>query len=154
MIALDVKIGGNKKGSVKLGRFSRQLKPNLKRGVDRATLILETEIKLNLGKGGSFRKLKGEQWVRNPGPNLRIGDGTLRSSWKHTPAKQVHPPPLCDVKVAGSIYTPPTDPHTLAFRLVAISSLFPKVHIQKYRLETVFAPFPTPFGPTFFCEQV
>ncbi len=89
MIALDVKIGGNKKGSVKLGRFSRQLKPNLKRGVDRATLILETEIKLNLGKGGSFRKLKGEPWVRNPGPNLRIGDGTLRSSWKRTPAKQV-----------------------------------------------------------------
>lgn len=89
MIALDFKVGGGKKTSRKLTRFTRELKPNLKRGVDRATLVLEREIKRNLSKGGTFRKRKGEPWVKNPGPNLRVGDGTLRSSWKRTPAKRV-----------------------------------------------------------------
>ncbi len=89
MIALDMKIGGGKKGSVKLGKLTSQMKSNLRRGVDRATLILEREIKLNLSKGGAFRRTKGQPWIPNPGQHLRVGDGTLRASWKRTPAKAV-----------------------------------------------------------------
>jgi phage gpG-like protein len=89
MIALDMKIGGGKKGSVKLGKMTSQMKTNLRRGVDRATLILEREIKLNLSKGGAFRRTKGQPWIPNPGQHLRVGDDRLRSSWRSSPAKVV-----------------------------------------------------------------
>jgi len=89
VIFLNASIGGGKKGPVKLQAFNRALKSNLKRGIDKAVFILEREIKKELSKGGSYRHKRGTPWVINPGPHLRVGDGTLRSSWKRTPAKAV-----------------------------------------------------------------
>lgn len=59
MFELDLSIEGNKKESVKLARFGKEKIPNLKRGIDKATLRLERTIKkkklsgqlLNVGRG-------------------------------------------------------------------------------------------------------
>lgn len=89
MIQLNVNVAGGKRESVKLRRFTRGMTPNLIKGINRATAILEREIKLNLSKGGSAPRTKGATRTRNTGPNLRIQDGALRSSWRARPAKKV-----------------------------------------------------------------
>ena len=89
MISLNINVAGGKKTSVKLDRFGRQLTPNLKRGINRATAILEAEIKRQLSMGGTVDRRKGAKRVRNPGVHLRVQDGTLRSSWTMKPAKSV-----------------------------------------------------------------
>jgi phage gpG-like protein len=89
MITLEVSVAGGKKESVKLGKFKASMVPNLIRGIDRATERLERQVKQQLGKGGTFRQTKGQPWLPNPGQELRIGHGTLRSSWKQKKAKRV-----------------------------------------------------------------
>jgi len=89
VISLSVALQGNKTGSVKLAAFNAALVPNMIRGVNKATTRLEREIKKNLSKGGRFRVTEGQPWVPNPGPHLRIGNDTLRSSWRAHPAKRV-----------------------------------------------------------------
>lgn len=89
VISLDVDVSGALRGTNKLRRVISAIRPQLIRGVDKATLILEREIKHQLSLGGRAPRRKGEARTKNPGPHLRIQDGTLRSSWKHVKAKQV-----------------------------------------------------------------
>lgn len=65
MLELNLSIEGNKKESIKLKKFNKKLTPNLKRGIDKATLRLERHIK--------SRKLSGQV--------LKPRTGRLRSSW-------------------------------------------------------------------------
>ena len=91
MISLDMGVQGGKKNSVKLTRFKREMIPNLIKGVDKGTLRLEREIKLNLSKGGEFRRAKGRPWVPNPSIGeltLRSGNSALKASWKSRKAKR------------------------------------------------------------------
>lgn len=89
MISMNVSLAGGKKESVKLRRFKAHMIPGTIRGIDRATSILEKQIKHNLSIGGRAPRRKGESRTRNTGVNLRIQDGTLRSSWRSRPAKRV-----------------------------------------------------------------
>lgn len=89
VISLDVNIGGPTLQSMKLQRFIGALRPALVRGIDRATLILEREIKQQLSLGGRAPRRKGEARTKNTGDHLRIQDGNLRSSWTRRAAKEV-----------------------------------------------------------------
>ena len=89
MISINVNIAGNKKGSVKLARFTREMAPNLIRGIDKATAILEREVKRQLSLGGTIDRRKDAMPTKNLGKHLRKGDGTLQTSWTLKPAKRV-----------------------------------------------------------------
>ena len=60
MISLSVALAGNKAGSTKLAAFSLSMVPNMICGVNKATAILEREIKRQLSKPG--RGLLLDQW--------------------------------------------------------------------------------------------
>lgn len=92
---IEITIGGNKKESVKLAAFRRELIPSLKRGINRATMILAREIKQQLSLGGTYprgrasRKKLGlplSEYTVNPGIHLRVVTNALRSSWLAKPA--------------------------------------------------------------------
>ncbi len=85
---IDIQMGLDHKVSRKLKRFTDKMVPNLIRGINKGTARLERAIKIEVVKGGSFRKRKGEPHIKNPGVHLRKGDGTLQSSWKMNPAKR------------------------------------------------------------------
>jgi phage gpG-like protein len=92
MITLDISTAGGKRESIKLRNFKASMFPNLIRGINKATLLLEQQIKLNLSKGGTYEQQEGEPWLKNPatGPlTLRRGRGDLQRSWKIKPAKRV-----------------------------------------------------------------
>ena len=73
MFELNLSIEGKKKESIKLKKMSAKMIPNLKRGIDRATLRLERHIK--------SRKLSGQV--------LKVRTGRLRSSWMQRGAEYV-----------------------------------------------------------------
>lgn len=89
MFVIEISVGNGKRTSVKLERFGREYVPNIKRGINAATMIFQREIKLQLSLGGRAPRRKGEGWWPNPGPHLRIGDGILRSSWKTRAAREI-----------------------------------------------------------------
>lgn len=85
---IDIQMEMTPKVSRKLKRFTEKMVPQLIRGINKATARLERAIKIEVVKGGSFRKRKGVPWLPNPGRHLRKGDGTLQSSWKSRPARR------------------------------------------------------------------
>lgn len=89
VISVDIDMAGALRGVGKLRRVIGAIRPQLIRGVDKATLILEREIKHQLSLGGRAPRKKGEARTKNPGVHLRVKDGTLRSSWKRVRAKQI-----------------------------------------------------------------
>lgn len=76
-------------GGKKLDRLTKEWTKNAILGVNKATIRVERQIKINVVKGGAFRRAKGRPWVPNPGKHLRRGDGTLVNSWRSTPAQVV-----------------------------------------------------------------
>lgn len=88
MFTLNMSVGGNKKESVKLRSFKNALPANLMRGINKATAILEREIKRQLSKGGQAPRGKDEIPTKNTGPHLRHKNGHLRSSWKMQRARR------------------------------------------------------------------
>jgi phage gpG-like protein len=82
---------------VKLQATLAQMIPAMKRGIDKATTLLEREVRSQLSLGGSMpRTRKGRaralgmhvksslvpSWIPNTGAHLRVMDGTLRRSWR------------------------------------------------------------------------
>lgn len=88
MVSLSLNVAGNKRGSVKLKRFDKQLVPNLIRGIDKSTALLEREIKKNLRKGGSAPRGKDAIPTKNTGKHLRYKSGNLAASWKMQAARR------------------------------------------------------------------
>jgi phage gpG-like protein len=87
LIALTIE--SKKKKSKKLTRFTGQFAANARMGIDAATTILEAEVKKQLSLGGTVDRREGAVPVPNVSDHLRIGDGTLRSSWQSQPAKVI-----------------------------------------------------------------
>lgn len=86
----------------KFKRFKKRLKPNVLKGLTAIALRAERQIKaVDLTRGGGFRITKTStgsgrkrgpatpRWVKNESRFPRVGDGTLRSSWRAHRAKMV-----------------------------------------------------------------
>lgn len=101
MFELTIKRPG-KDAPRKLKRFNKRLKPNILKGLSIISLRAERQIKaVDLTRGGGFRITKTStgsgrkrgpatpRWVKNTSRFPRIGDGTLRSSWRAHRAKMI-----------------------------------------------------------------
>ena len=86
---MPIRLTASWSGGKKFDRLTSEWTKNAINGVTIAALRVEREIKLNLSKGGAFRRAKGRPWEPNRGKHLRVGDGTLRSSWTAKPAQVV-----------------------------------------------------------------
>lgn len=86
MISIDVTTDA--KAEEFLKRFAGKFPGAVRDGIDESTALLEKQIKFEVVRGGSFRKRKGQPYVKNPGAHLRRGDGTLARSWRLRPAKR------------------------------------------------------------------
>lgn len=88
MFSISIESLGGKTESLKLKRFTAEMIPNLKRGIDRATIMWTGEIKKQLSIGGTAAgRIAGLRQPINPTNHLRVVSGDLRSSWTAIPAK-------------------------------------------------------------------
>ncbi len=100
MFTLKVKKPSSARTLPKLKRFRKRAKPNILRAFTEIAVRAERQVKaVDLSRGGGFRITKTStgsgarrgpatpKWRKNTSPYPRIGNGTLRSSWRSSPAK-------------------------------------------------------------------